>query len=400
MNLKLNPNGDEQQGKNVVTDSDIRSLLSGGAKGSTSSPKKTALTLPKPLSVEKEQPLVAPAVEKQELPAAQTQPPAYVAPQEPLYEPEEIAPEPQRQRRNPTEVVRETLGEGFVEGLTQEESIEITDADLKEAKKRYVSFKIRKTAILSALVIFMLGMVALGSYQTFGKKDLTGPDIAALANYYNGDTNFPTDGLQGFLSANVGEMISSKLTLNTDVTQATVGDPVITKVTKKNSSIANVYFYVDITSTKGTERVNCVLAISYDKASQTYYPAGDVILTSNLPANSTTKKVDNPFLSFDGIAKATEENQKSSETFINNFFQLLYSGQDVTPYYKSDIVLLTNGETFKGINMYMLYSATNKNGYNVYVQLKLALPNGVNYTTDKYMTITKSGQSWMVTAIL
>lgn len=278
--------------------------------------------------------------------------------------------------------------------------IEISSEDLEKEKKKYKSLLIKRVILYFCLIFTFIAIVGFGTYKTFFEHKYTGNEIAYLANRYNGKTNFPESGVQGYLESNIDALIKDKLSIDSSVKELYIETPIVTRINPKNDGLANVYFYTTIVSNNGKNTVNCVLPIAWNKESQIYSPAGTIMFTPNSSSNASVKEVENPLLSFEDIPKENEEKVKSSETFIDNFFSMLYAGQDISPYYKGEAKIKTEGLTYNGLTEYMLYQSTNGNGYNVSVKINLTMSNGISYITQKYLTIKRSGESWIVQAVL
>lgn len=299
------------------------------------------------------------------------------------------------------EKIKKELEEDFIQDMSDNAiSVEISEDEMEKTQKRYKNLFLKKMILYVSIILVLLSIVLFGAYKTFFEHKYTGKEIAILANYYNGKTNFPENGIQGYLESNMDKLLKEKLSIDSKVTEMSIGRPIVTKINAKNNNLANVYFYTTVNSNIGETTVNCVLPISWDDKNQTYTPAGSVMFTPNKSTNSNVKETENSLLSFSEIAKEDTEKIESSKTFVNNFFTMLYSGQDVTPYYKGDSKLEVSNLKYDGMTEYMLYKDTNGNGYNTSVKITLVMDNGISYVTQKYLTIEKSGESWIVTAVL
>lgn len=306
-------------------------------------------------------------------------------------------------QRNIYDEVKAELYQDFCENMENNGcDIEISEKEIEESKKKYRKIMLKKSVLYGLTLLMILFIVAFGMYKTFFKHEFTGEEIAILSNYYNNQTNFPKDGVQGFLTTNIEKIFGEKLSYDSSIDKCIVSNPIVTRINPKSDDIANVYFTTTITSNIDMINVNCVLPISWDSKESKYYASGEVIFTPNETSNSNSDIKENPLLSFKDLQKDTDENIESAKIFVNNFFTMLYSGQDISPYYKSDVKLDVKAGDFDygEINEFELYTETNKNGYNAKAKIKLTMPNGVSYITDKYMIVEKSNESWMIKAIL
>ncbi len=299
----------------------------------------------------------------------------------------------------------------FVDGMRENSAnVEISEESLAESAKKYKSLKMKKIAILVCICLAVLSLVVFGVYNTFFRHEYTPQEIAAYANYYNGRTNFPTYGVQGFLDKNIKELMSEQLTIDRTVSEFEITNPTITKMVLKDHTLTNVYFYVDITTNNGTNRVKCMLPVGYVDGE--YRPAGTVIFTSNESTVGNVERTPNSWLTFEGLTKASDEETALCKAFVDNFFKILYTGGDVTPYYQGntlDPYLMRNGEeteeisrkmTYEAMTEFVYYTDINKQGYNAFAKITLHLPGGIVYKSSKYLYIEKTGSSWMIKGII
>lgn len=280
------------------------------------------------------------------------------------------------------------------------EDIEINSASLELSNKKYKQIFIKKTILYIAIILSFLSVFIFGAYKTFFEHKFTGKEIAIISNYYNNKTNFPESGVQGYLNANMDILLKEKLNIDSKVNKISIGQPAITKINAKNDTLANVYFYINLTSNLGNTKINAVLPIHWDVKYQEYIAAGDIIFTPNKPANIETKQIKNQLLSFENSAKEDSIPTEASKIFINNFFTILYNKQDISPYYDAITKLESSDIKYNGMSEYTLYKKANLNGYNALCNIVLVMPNGISYTTQKYLTIEKSGKSWIIKAVL
>jgi hypothetical protein len=292
--------------------------------------------------------------------------------------------------------INEELASGIMDNAI---NVDITEQDAAAARKRANGVKMKKIAILVSIAVASLAVLVCSVYKTFFTHQLTGKQIAVMANYYNNITNFPMDGVQGYLEQNLGSLTKKALVANNDNVQGiNVSQPVVTHINTKNDSIANVYFTMHISTNAGDQVVNAIMAMQWD--GKHYSPASDVMITPNENVANSINEVNNQFLAFDNIDKVPADVNSSSKTFVDNFFNMLYSGQSVTPYYKGAMHLQVNNQKYAGMSDYQMYSSKNMNGYNVMCKITLQMGNGVEYTTVKYLSVEQSGQAWIITAVL
>lgn len=295
--------------------------------------------------------------------------------------------------------IKEKLYQDFITDMAESSiNIEISEEDIKKAEKDYKNIRLKRIGLYIALIGFFVILIFSAIYQVFLKHEYTGPEIATIANYYNQKTNYNEGGIEGYLITNIETLISKSITLDGDTQDVKYGTPVITKVSPKNDHIANVYFFLDVSTSLGNDTYTCFVSLYYDKGY--YYPASDVIVTSLVTAADSTEKRKNPLLSFENIKDDTDENRQSAETFVQNFFTMLYTGQDVSPYYNGDKELYSGDLEFQSMKDFKLYVSPNILGYNCCCTISLKSPAGLYFETTKYMTISRTGDSWVITEIL
>lgn len=285
--------------------------------------------------------------------------------------------------------------------LEDDQSIEITEEDLIAQRKRNKQIKRKKIILFSTIIITLLSLVGFGVINTFFQEEITPQEIASISNEYNGRTNFPVDGVYGYLQLNIDTLLGANLSVTPGVKTFAVKGTTVTRINTKSDDMANVYFYTTIVSNNDSEyNVNCVLPLYFDKDNNIYQPSGRVIFTPNASTAHDSDEVTNPLLSFDGISEKDESEIKKIKPFVDNFFTMLYSNQSIDPYYNGSAAL--DGENLKFVNMntFIVYNDTNRNGYNAYAEIVLETPNGLSYTTQKYLVVEKSGDSWMIKAVL
>lgn len=277
--------------------------------------------------------------------------------------------------------------------------VEITGEDHIKARKKFKSIKTKKIIFYISIILLMFIVMICAVYKTFFKHEYTGEEIANISNFYNSKTNFPESGVSGYIEENIVSIMSDRISYDKDLANIKYEKPILTRINPKNDLIANVYFYLTINSVKGNDKISCMMPIFYDKSVNKYYPCGDVIVTPLETSADSTSKKDNPLMSFEGKPQESDENTNASKTFITNFFTMLYSGQDITPYYDGK-QLNVKGLKFNGIEDYFLFKEENSNGYNTKCTISLTSSTGLVFKTTKYLTISKTGSSWMIENVL
>lgn len=303
---------------------------------------------------------------------------------------------------NEYDAARERLMDDFIQDMNDSSiAIEVSDEQMKQQEKRYKSLRARKFGTYIVFCLFFITVTVCGVYNTFFKHEYTGEEIAYLANKFNNQTNFPKDGVQGYLDYNLSQLMGERLQIDSGIENVSVSNPKVTRINAKSNNLSNVYFYFDINSNNGTQTVDAILPLSWDSEKMKYLPNGEIMITPNTSTNNKTDKTEeNSLLSFDDIAKESNENISSSQTFVDNFFTMLYSGQSIDPYYAGTVEMDSGDMEYKGITKYVLYKGTNANGYNAECDITLKMKNGISYTTQKYISIVKDGKSWIINGVL
>lgn len=278
--------------------------------------------------------------------------------------------------------------------------VQVTEEDVVRQQKQAFFIKFRKIIFLILICIFLVVLSVVAVKKTFFSNGYTPQQIADIAMTYSGNTAFPEDGVEGYLNRNISNLMNQAISIDKNTTGLEILNPKVTRIVKKSNSIANIYFYVDLKTNNGTNRVDCILPLSYNNDSKTYAPAGTVMITPNVQNNESTKVEDNEFLSFSDVAKYTDDKSKAVESFVSNFFTILYSGKDITPYYNGAYKLTSKGLEFVSMTSFVYYQDTNKNGYNAIATIQLKTEAGVNYTTVKYLKIESQGNTWIISGIL
>jgi hypothetical protein len=305
------------------------------------------------------------------------------------------------QRRNEIERARDRLHEDFIQDMADSAiDASMSEEQMVAAAKRYKQLRFKKNMAFWSLVLLIASLLLFGVYNTFLKHELTYEEIAFIANRYNNRTNFPIDGVQGYLTTNMPALVSSKLVASSGVNEIVVENPVLTKISTKSNAIANVYFYITVETNKGSDRVDCMIPLHWSGADWEYTMAGSVIFTPSKSVDGNLEIVENPmFVWSETASKINEADMSKCKTFVDNFFTFLYTGKNVSPYYDGEALDPGN---LSYINMidFAMYNETNQNGYNAKATINVKTSGGMTYTTDKYLLIEKSGNSWIIKGVL
>ena len=167
---------------------------------------------------------------------------------------------------------------------------------------------------------------------------------------------------------------------------------------------ANVYFTANVYSSKreGEDlKLNCILMLKWDMKKAEYQPQDEIIITPVVPTYTNTDVGDpdkNPLMSFKGIQPLGAKESAAAETFVKNFYTLLYQGQDVSTYYKgkSRYQSIEKDSKLVGISDFVLYPKENKSGFNATVNVSVLLTDGMTVRTKHYLKISRNGELFAV----
>lgn len=322
-----------------------------------------------------------------------------------------IAEEEKEKEAKRFEEARQKLYDAAIDEMSHNAlDLEISEKSIQDANKKIASIKRKKVAFLIGLIT-LFGVISIcGIYNTFFKHEYTGPEIAALANYYNVKTNFPEAGVQGYLENNIETLLVDKVTYSKDIAKVNYGTPVVTRINAKNNLIANVYFYLPVSTSMESDGTSmevtsddelvCMIPIYFDSSVNKYYPCGDIILTPLGTTYDSTNKVSNPLMSFEGISALGDNETQSAYTFVDNFFKMFYEGQDVSVYYTGK-ELFNRNLKYNGMDEFRIYSENNQGGYNCVCTVSLTSTTGLTFTTEKYLTVNRvDTNNWTIANVL
>ena len=283
----------------------------------------------------------------------------------------------------------------------KEIKVEISDLD-KYIESEYKKLKFKKTAVLAGMIVTMLALIFFGTYNTFLKKEKDIYQLAAELNSINRTTAFPTEGIPGFLDENIETLIGKKVGYLKGTNKFLVdsNNVFITRINKRSSSIANVYFDAVVETNQNSIKHNFILPIYYDWVTNSYHPAGDVSLRIGDNKNSL-EIMKNDQTSFGNYPKLPEEDLNSARVFMTNFFVIVYNTKgDYSQFYTGQSILGDENVTFENINSILIYQGSNRSGYNGVVEYIVSTTEGLSYIVTSYINITKTDKSWIINAIL
>lgn len=275
-----------------------------------------------------------------------------------------------------------------------------SEAELMAAEKRYKQLRTKRNVLFGVLVAFLVLTTLFGVFRTFFSHQMTPQEVAYYSNYYNGRTNFPVDGVQGFLQTNVPSAVIGSMTASTNVGEITIKDLNVSIVRPKSDTMANVYFYMTIGTNNGEARVDCQAAVGWDANQWKYTLLDEVNITPMRSVDRDPEIQENPYSSFDGVSDVDDELNLSAQTFVDNMLSLFYGGRDISPYYTGPDMNVGNIE-YGGLKSFQLYSGTNQEGYNAEAEISLTIKNtGLSYVTSKYFVIQQKDGGWVVTRMM
>ena len=267
--------------------------------------------------------------------------------------------------------------------------------ELKNKKKKKLLIN---WSIVSVVAFLVISMFVFGVKNAFFTQNYTGEEVAALANKYNGKTNFPEGGVYGFIKQNAQEMMKENLNLYNNIANADVGvkvkNPTVVAISARSDKEAAVIFQAELETTAGSQEMNFSTTVTWDGSK--YGTLGQVSVYPREVPNKPSKAGTDSY-EFPEDSHPDTDNMEESKVFVDHFFDIYYKGQDVSPFYNGTAKLETPTKIeYKGIDNYVLMDKPNTFGYNARANLTLRLPNGVEYRTVKYISIKKEGKAWQI----
>ena len=182
-------------------------------------------------------------------------------------------------------------------------------AKIEALHKKQKTTKIAVIAIVSAVSAVLL---VFGTYNTFFKKTLTLEDVQPSINSSINSLNFPSEGLDNYIRENCESLFMKYMTYdsnNSNIQSVEVdkNSCYISRVKKLSSTLAQVYFSVDVTVHENDKEVTDPKIIDSLKKSG---------LLSNTPQSTqTTEPTDSSVETTDSsIDSSTDSNTESTTT--------------------------------------------------------------------------------------
>lgn len=279
------------------------------------------------------------------------------------------------------------------------------DYDTRLAKM-YKDLKIKKIIFLLIMAVIIIALLVFGTYNTFFKHEKTAAEITAEVNKYNQESGFPDQGVLGFIKQNVNIWVS-ELTYfdenNGAVTkEVDINSVFLTAITKKSSTIANVFFQATIVTDKGPTTHNFYIPVQFDWDKFAYYPAGQLELAMRgIENGSKVQEGSNKISSFEGIEK-DKTNTENAQKFVTDFLDAVYNSpnQSLDTRYKGNYKLGDVNISYKRLLSFTLYQDYNLMGYNAVAEYEVSTSNGLVYKNITYFNLVKSGDSWLINQVL
>lgn len=271
----------------------------------------------------------------------------------------------------------------------------------KELHSKYRMLKIKKFLITSFIYGAILALLGMNIYNNFFKDRMSNAQMAQIVNAANKTTNFPTDGVEGYLKRTVNTLAKDSMKLDEGVKEAYLNTPSIQVlyVSKKSDTLANVYFKATIKSTVKENWHTFMIPLYYNPDTLSYAPAGKIQVTSSF--SEPLEEIENKVLSFKELQAADKSEIESANVFMKNFFTLVYNQKgDYHQLYTGTDNLGDNNATFVDITALELYAGTNQAGFNGKITYRLKFAEGVTYTTTSYILLEKSGNTWVLKMII
>lgn len=282
-----------------------------------------------------------------------------------------------------------------------------TNEDYYENYKiRLRNNKIYKNIVTGVMISFVVILVGFNIYFTFFREVRSDLEIAQNVSLINGLYGYPEEGIESYLKDNfstilVNSGLKNEVGGNVDGTFR-VDNINVLFVTPKSSTDANVYFAATISTDTGSSTHQFLLNIEYDKDTFSYKPTTDLMFS--LPKNLNSSDKDTEYKSawtFDGLTKQEDEEVASLETFLDNFYIILYNeDKAVTNYYDGSDKIGDPNFSYIEITGLEYYTSINNMGANVKVTYKLSSSEGLVYELTSYMNVEKlSTGSYMIHSI-
>ena len=271
----------------------------------------------------------------------------------------------------------------------------------KELHSKYRILKIKKFFITSLIYGFILALLGMNIYNNFFKDRMSNAQMAQIVNAANKTTNFPTEGVEGYLKRTVNTLSKDSMKLDEGVKEAYLNTASIQVlyVSKKSDTLANVYFKATIKSSVKENWHTFMIPLYYNPDTLSYAPAGKIQVTSSF--SEPIEEIENKILSFKELPAADKSEIESANVFMKNFFTLVYNQKgDYHQLYTGTDNLGDNNATFVDITALELYSETNQAGFNGKITYRLKFAEGVTYTTTSYILLEKSGNTWVLKMII
>lgn len=271
----------------------------------------------------------------------------------------------------------------------------------KELHSKYRILKIKKFFITSLIYGFILALLGMNIYNNFFKDRMSNAQMAQIVNAANKTTNFPTEGVEGYLKRTVNTLAKDSMKLDEGVKEAYLNTASIQVlyVSKKSDTLANVYFKATIKSSVKENWHTFMIPLYYNPDTLSYAPAGKIQVTSSF--SEPIEEIENKILSFKELPVADKSEIESANVFMKNFFTLVYNQKgDYHQLYTGTDNLGDNNATFVDITALELYAETNQAGFNGKITYRLKFAEGVTYTTTSYILLEKSGNTWVLKMII
>jgi len=329
--------------------------------------------------------------------------------------------------KNPAQVETDSAEE--LKRIAEEAEKRQLERDAK-LRKLIAKKKTTKTLIIAGTVSVLTLFTIFGVYNTFIKHTLNENDVANIAN--STIVTFPTSGLEGYLVDNFDNWFAKTVTYSTDTktgfeyVKSDLDSLSIDYTQTVSDSLVRVYFSVNIMSKKYdtnitdatgqtittknepvTERVHFYIPIQLitnttsngNIASTGYAPAGALSYNMYVETDSA-EVVSSPYLEFTS-EEYDESTVAAAKTAVSTAFTQMYSDKDYSLVYTAPRGFQNYlNATFNNITDFHYYKEPNALGYNCYVTYNVTAKSGYTVTVSAYLSIEKSGKSWIINGML
>jgi hypothetical protein len=253
--------------------------------------------------------------------------------------------------------------------------------------------KVKRIIITIIASAFIISMVMSNVYFIFFREVKSPKEIAAETSSYIGYNRFNNAGLQKYLEDNFNSyIVENEFVKREEINDFTVQNIQISKIVTVSDTEATVFFTADFMTSNGTSRHSFLMPIKI-KDDGGFEPTGNLTMNSN--KDNSTIKVDDSYVDvwdFGNMKPLSEDDEsvKSLNTWLNNFFTLLYNQKsDISSFYDGKAKIGDDNLTFNKIQEIDYYPDKNRAGFNVKATVEFTSSEGIKYINIVYLNVEK-----------